>query len=49
MAAMTFTFQFDDSFIKIVQFLLQLLDFVLNGEARGGIFIDLFSDLCAHR
>ena len=49
MAAMTFTFQFDNSFIKIVQFLLQLLDFVLNGEARGGKFIRFLSGLCTHR
>ena len=38
---MTFTFQFKDSFIKILQFRLQLLDFVLNLEARGVIFMDL--------
>ena len=49
MAAMTFIFQFYDSFVKIVQFLLQLLDFVLNRETRGWNFIDFFSGLCTHR
>ena len=32
MAAMAFIFQFDDPLVKIVQFLLQLLNFVLNRE-----------------
>jgi hypothetical protein len=36
MAAMPFILQFYDSLVKIVQFLLQLLDFVLNRETPGG-------------
>jgi hypothetical protein len=49
MAAMTFIFQFYDSLVKLVQFLLQFLDFVLNRETRGRISIDCLSGLCAHR
>jgi hypothetical protein len=47
MTAMTFIFQFYDSFVKIVQFLLQLLDFVLNRETRSGKFIEFLSGLSA--
>ena len=46
MAAMAFIFQFYDSFIEIVKFLLQLLDFVLNREAPRGKFIDFLSSVC---
>ena len=46
MTAMTFILQFYDSLIKVVQFLLQLLDFVLNRETRGGKFIDFLSSVC---
>jgi len=49
MTAMTFILQFYDSLIKVVQFLLQLLDFVLNRETRGGKFINFLSGLCTHR
>jgi len=49
MTAMTFILQFYDSLIKVVQFLLQLLDFVLNRETRGGKFINFLFGLCTHR
>ena len=49
MTAMTFILQLYDSLIKVVQFLLQLLDFVLNRETRGAKFINFLSGLCTHR
>ena len=45
MAAMAFIFQLYDPLVKIAQLLLQLLNFVLNGEARSRNSIVLFSGL----
>ena len=47
MAAMAFVFQFDDPVVKCVQLILQMLNFVLDRETRGGKFTNFFSNLLA--
>ena len=49
MAAMAFIFEFYDPVVEGVQLVLQVLDFVLNREARSRNSINLFSGLCSHR
>ncbi len=49
MAAVTVIFQFNDAFVEVAQFFLQLLDFVLNEEACSGNFIGSPAGLCTHR
>jgi hypothetical protein len=49
MAAMALIFQFYDPLVKIVQFLLQSLDCMLDRETRSRNYIGSFSGLCPRR